>query len=416
MPTTKIDVGPKLDIFLATSPPHRYVATDTIFGEVQRIQHLVSADTQVTIKLRGRAKTKITTKVDVSYVNFNVWNRDRDDIIEIEQTIYSGPVHIPEDSQDAQGWPFSIEIPQVYTSAAGVTALLPNSFNVFHKDDKGKVEAFIEYALFAELTATVNGSLKKFEATLPIHIRQLTPILTTLDTSDILDKGHVVKSRQLIPGSGDAERSTSKKLKNLFKSSPTPSFAFDIQVTLPNIIQLEGPNPFPLKVRVIPDWSKTSQEIVNVPQKMTLTWVSANIVSLTDATPDKIIRDVEQRSNFKIWEMARALGKTNIEMPWSKVPADVDIGELINLRFGADRVVPSVKRPNGLPMIVPCEFPLFPDHETNNIKHANFLEWEIIGRIGGEKFTTKGVRPVSVVCLGEKDAYQPRPITRERRH
>ncbi|CAI6090958.1 unnamed protein product [Clonostachys chloroleuca] len=372
-------------------PLRRRIATwlRTQFGEVQRIRHLVSADAKVTIKLRGRAKTKITSKVNVSYVNVNIWNCDRDDIIEIEQTIYSGPVHIPEDSQEAQGWPFSIDMPQVYTSAAGLTALLPNSVNVFHKDDEGKVEAFIEYALFAELTAAVSGSLKKFEATLPIHIRQLTPILTTLDTSDLLDKAHVVKSRQLMPSSGDAERSTSKKLQSLFKSSPTPAFAFDIQVTLPDVIQLEGPNPLPLKVRVIPDWSKTSQEIVNVPQKMTLTRVSANSVSLTVAAHNKLIKHVEQRSNFKIWGMVRALGKTNIEIPWSKEPEDIDVGELVNLRFGADRVVPS---------------------------HSNFLEWEIIGRIGGEKFTTKGVRPVSVVCLGEKGAYQPRPITRERKH
>ncbi|KAL9114561.1 MAG: hypothetical protein Q9187_007456, partial [Circinaria calcarea] len=221
----------------------------------------------VRLKLFGRAKTKYMVKTS----DGTSIERGRAVFFEEQRTLSKGP--ICKDGQHA--WPFSITIPKTSTPGFAIRGdefkpnwgylsttddtssrqiidvtqhALPSNMYYFSKSAmSGKtVEAYIEYALTAE-----SGKTK---ACLPLYIRQRSvqsPITNYKMQS--LSSPQVIKTPKLLSEYADRPLTFRQKSRMVFRPSKTPKYAYTVQVEFPTVIQLEHPDPIPLKISLIPD-------------------------------------------------------------------------------------------------------------------------------------------------------------------
>jgi hypothetical protein len=110
------------------------------------------------------------------------------------------------------------------------------------------VEAYIEYVLVA-----THGEIT---AQHPIYVRKPSvPIpVTNFKMRKYADwQPNVVKSLKLLPEHADKKLTFGQKSSWFFRPGKVPRYAYTVKVEYPQLIQLEHPDPIPLKIYIIPD-------------------------------------------------------------------------------------------------------------------------------------------------------------------
>ncbi|KAF4947327.1 hypothetical protein FSARC_13993 [Fusarium sarcochroum] len=402
MPQTYFKSNPSLGIRLE-SPS--YAPGDTIVGCVFRKSPTVSPNSSVTISLSGKAKAKMV----VGDGNRSETYRGRFNLIARHvhsQTVFQGPLHI-EGGGDEQVWPFAITLPKyvdpryVNDGTEDQCSLLPPGKTDHELPPSckllcfGSSEAFVEYVLEASLRLTGHNYDEAAEATLPFNITSFYP---NPPIANFAIKRwrccRSVSSYRLVPGMEDVKLSFSQKLKQNLSFSSIPDFKFDLFVDVPTSIQLDNPAPIPFRLRVVPDWAKTSEIIQGVPQTIRLTGASFRIVTVTGMfcggtfTPQ--FKEKSTEVDLNIIEAINELHH-NIYIPCTNEWPSIDIGKMINLRIG--RLEP------GFPQQQQTGHVQFtPDFTTHNLRVFHRLRWSVQGEVAGERFSAEGISPLDLLA------------------
>ena len=255
----------EVDDFQAT-----YLPGDTLTGCVIYSKPVVNPQpwpqTTIRLKLFGRAKSKYIVKTS----NGTSISRGRAVFFDISQNLSLGP---ETKASGEHAWQFTITIPT--TSQPGFAQRgdewkhmdgylttkdaekkpidvtqhpLPSIMYYFGESAmSGKTsEAYVEYVLQAEV-----GQSK---ATLPLFLRNNgTPAPITNHKPQARSALQLVRSPRLLAEHADKKLTFKQKSSRLFRPSKTPRYTYHVRVEYPTIIQLEHPDPIPLRIAVAPD-------------------------------------------------------------------------------------------------------------------------------------------------------------------
>ena len=281
--------GPRSSAHLAIeldNPHPIYFPGDTLKGHVvceEPPQQQQAPYSAVRLKLYGRAKTKYTVQSQYGKANY----RGRAVFFEETQLLHKEPM-MREDrgggaAAGAHAWFFSVTIPK--TSQPGfatrkdcdefgaespflhtrdaekkkidvTTHPLPSI--MYYKSESGMsgktVEAYIEYVLLAE-AGDINAAY-------PLYVRQRSVPCPIQDFEmQTRTFQEVVKTPKLLPEYADAELTFRQRSRMLFRPSKTPRYGFTVKVEYPTVIQLEHPEPIPLKIYLVPDLDEKTTDI-----------------------------------------------------------------------------------------------------------------------------------------------------------
>ncbi|OAR00266.1 hypothetical protein LLEC1_03406 [Akanthomyces lecanii] len=303
MPSARSQGSPDLSIALAGSSKRVFRAGDTIVGKVVRRQHIVVPDCRVTIRLVGRAKTKIVetkstgnggTRHETHRSRYNFFGYHA---LDTSQVIHSGPLHVAAEQADAAQFPFAVTIPThpsqqlsresdpnsfLPTDVASVaTQLLPPSYSSCH----ARSEGYVEYWLEAQLTpgpGTNNKAVNPAQSTQPI----LLGAPPTLEPAPRMVKtcgspSHSITSYKLIPEMDQVELTLKQMSKQFFHASSVPALSYSIHMGLPVAMQLQAHECIPLTLRLSPTSSGTSNDVRKVTQKATINHISVHLKKYT---------------------------------------------------------------------------------------------------------------------------------------
>lgn len=292
MPPAKHDTSPELDI-VVDSIGRPYQAGDVITGRIVRHAHVVCPMAIVEVSLLGRTKARLSIARSAGQVIYVVYYRGRFNFFDkVPHRIHAGPIHIAPEG-GTESWEFSFEIPSRMSPQAVLSELekperssfvpltgkaiesysLPSSFFTKGRDRKkkqGDFECYIEYHLEASLV--LQGSHgKSITATLPIEVRA-PPMPYPFASFDLTSQPQLssINTFRLVPGIDD-HLTLKQKTQKFFHSSKVPSLGVMLQVDTPATIQLGNPAPVPVQVRIVPDRTRTSDAIHDVPQTALLT-------------------------------------------------------------------------------------------------------------------------------------------------
>lgn len=303
MPSARSEGSPALSIALAGSSKRVFQAGDTIIGKVVRRQHIVVPDCRVTIRLLGRAKTKIVeTRSTGNGGSRHETYRSRYNFFgyhapETSQVIHSGPLHVAAEQADATEFPFAVTIPThpsrqlsreadlnsfLPTDVASVTTqLLPPSYASYHHHNEG----YVEYWLEAQLTpgpGTNNKAVTPAHSTQPILLgapRTLEPAPRMVKTCS--SPPHSITSYKLIPEMDQVELTLKQKSKQFFHASSVPTLSYSIHMGLPVAMQLQAHESIPLTLRLSPTASGTSDDVRKITQKATINHITIHLKKYT---------------------------------------------------------------------------------------------------------------------------------------
>lgn len=296
MPSAAYKAGPELKIELDNvgGPQQPCHPGDVITGRITRSLPGVSPRTTISLRLLGRAKTKIvvTRQSGAQGASRSVY-RNRYNFFGTTQTrqfVHDGPLHIAPGGGEPHVWPFALDVPlhplpAAIKSEGGtpdtsflslqpediVSAPLPGSFFFSGQHGNTRFETYVEYHLEAELLDSGSHG-KTVTAVMPIQMlaRPTMPYpLADFDMQRRVIQGQI-STYHLVPGMGNAELSLKQKAKQFMGSRKVPMFGYSVQVEWPAVIQLGNPTPIPFTMRVVPDRKRTSEIIHDVAQTVVL--------------------------------------------------------------------------------------------------------------------------------------------------
>jgi hypothetical protein len=262
-----------------------YLPEDVILGHVVTKKAFapgINADKSlVKLRLFGRTKSKIVDKSG----NVTSIYRGRAALFEEIQCIFRGAVtagaKIPfsvtvprtpqpgfekrgdswdEDKDGRQTHPLPVtglQTTRRYLSTTQEDVTKHKLPGVFYFRDKsawtGSVyEAFVEYFLEAILTCP---NVKDVKAVFPLLIRQQStekPLEDLQHSFNMKSSFQIVRSERLLPDARDRKMTFREKSRRIFTPSKTPSYSYTVKVVYPTVIQLEHPEPIPLKIYIVP--------------------------------------------------------------------------------------------------------------------------------------------------------------------
>lgn len=401
--------GLVLGISLEGGDHQTYAPGDTIIGYIHRSAQIVSPDASVHIRLHGRSKSKLTKQKSGN--SGSTTYRGRFNLVDDRQNaqkLFQGPVHIPQD-RSVTAWPFAITIPTHVNcntlrkvpvdqetfipidAASVVNHKLPPTMSGSDTGWGSSMEGFVEYFLKAELRTTRKGSWDCYEAFLPIALRASFPDPPIYSFKPrCLRYIRQVASQKLLPGRKDDELSSMEKLKKHMGTKSVPMLTVNLQVEAPTILQLENPNIIPFRVRVVPDWSYTSEIIRDQPQKVKLTYAEIELETITsiicEGTFSSKRESCSSKVDLRIWEKVWKIGK-DIEVPCTGDWPPLDIGELVGLRltYGAAK---SLRFPATV---------LSSTAFTYNVQQKHHLKWTVHCDIVGESIKAVGREAIQIL-------------------
>ena len=413
MPKTERKATPELAIELDENLA-TYCPGDTIIGGVVRKVHTVSTRAWVTIKLHGRAKSKLIERRGdgSSYYRgrFHFFNLNK-----TGQTLFDGPVHIPPGG-DPQVWPFALTIPTrpfpgavkqgniqdrsylPLTDEAIAASSLPSSFAFDNKSSSLNFHAFVEYYLEAAFREEKDSS--PTTATLLIILRaDSTPYpLTTFNLISRIHPGYI-KTQHLIPGMESTELSFHQKTQRFFGSSKVPQFSFSVYIDSPTVLQMQNPIPIPFKIRIVPNREQTSDIIADVPQTIMLTSLTMELKATTRIMCEGHMgpHTASGTKEYNFAPEGTVLGLNNpINIPLSSdsETTALDVGAFLGLSLDYRCAKSRGKQLRQFGN-------LYPSFVTYNIRHSHQLSWELILEVAGEKTKIFGLQPVSILGASE---------------
>lgn len=425
MPQTQAKSSGCLAIQVDGSPKPRFSPGDVIIGRVQRTSPIVSPRARVSISLHGRAKSRLV----VHHGQSSTVYRGRFQFFDDRQNVYQlfdGPCHIEAGSQS--DWPFAVTVPTSLNHGVltrgnpyGRSFLpltpgdvanhpLPSTFS----GGSSSVSAFVEYFLHAKLWLHVHDSTEFHEAILPIAI--WNPWRDPPITEFKLRRHNIpytITSQRLVPGMEDAKLSISQKTQKFFGSSKVPVLNFVPEISIPTVIQIENPKPFPFLIRINPVWSKTSEIIRNVPQKVRLTHIELHLKEDVEIKCDSFSSRGRGGSNSHKRDLRadvalRSLGKdVYIPCVGGGSPAQpLDLGNLLNFRLGYAGMIRQISvHPHGI----------YPDFMTYNIRNTHRLKWEVHISVANEVEKFRGEQMVTILPPSDASWVHPPPLPQPQR-
>lgn len=269
MPPAGIKQTQNLQIKL-DNPGRIYSAGDYVTGTV-----VLNAQRQpfgfVRIVIFGRCKTKITryTSSTKDRMSRSDVYRGRRALFEFSQPLYDDKISSPLLGGAVNTFPFALQIP-FHPSGYGdhykvgpeflptdgdmTRHMLPSSF-YYYKDGSSNTQAFVEYALVAEVLKDKSASKSIFDASMPFPFLAPTTLTPISDFRIKSDANLVtIRTLRLLAEHAEGKFTTGQKFKNVFKTSSVPGYVFTLRVNYPTVIQLNHPAPVPFRVALFPEF------------------------------------------------------------------------------------------------------------------------------------------------------------------
>ncbi|VUC26739.1 unnamed protein product [Clonostachys rosea] len=340
MPRTRVKSSDALGIDLDDGRV-LYLPGDTITGAVFRQQTIVSPEATVSLFFHGRTKTLFVVSTGQSTVVY----RGRFTLVNISQELFSGPLHIPKDSDKRREWKFTVKIPEKvdpsllppfiphesYLNPATVdmdAMSLPASFI----SSRGSDQAFIEYYLEVKIRFQKERSWVEETAKMPIRILAHPHPPTDPASTSAVRIPRSITSQRLLPGMENAHLTAGQRFKKLVGASSVPSLAFHLELDLPNEIHVDQ-CPVPIMMRAVPYWPSTHEALKNQPQKVRLVDFKATLESRCGILCEGFSWAISKTS----WKQKMVLptggqGQAGtIEIPFSSEGPAIDIGQALDL-------------------------------------------------------------------------------------
>lgn len=402
-----------LKIELAAPPRWEFSPGDTIIGHLVRKAPIVAPEATLRLTLSGRIKTTIAQngRNSTQVCDNNKWTDEFDIFEPIQEIIFQGPLHLPENSDEPLSWPFSFEIPiqraeppkRPYISKHGFPPPvgLPGSFFSSGQSIGLSAEGSIRYTLDARIHYKRGVSHIIHRANCPIILRHLAgnfdpSQLRGLDTR--ISPDLKVQSQRLQPGMETSELSFKQKTLKLVGSSKVPEFHYNLIVSAPSVIQLDHPEPFPLILAIKSLREKTSPSIREVPQTVHIDSISATLLFETVILApghlgDSPRGDHQERSHdLGLGKVFQDLG-TPLTICTEKGGGSIDVGNAIQLVLHSNGL--SAGKRDLCSWIATT---IYPDLDSCSIRHTHFLELKIRVSVAGESRAFKTRTPLKIIA------------------
>jgi hypothetical protein len=391
---TRGDDNLKFDV--AAPPGWSFTPGDTIIGNLVRRAHIVTSEATVTLSLSGRIHSQLTPRDKEKQLSDD-WHL----LYPREEVIFRGPLHLPEGSNESLSWPFSLHIPikpvdtlgKKRAQAGSFLALdgdqaahhpLPGTFTSLGSDSSLASECFIEYYLSAKLKYHF-GASQICSATWKVDIRHPVEVVekSQLEQVTHLSIDGKVQSQRLLFGMSDANLSLKQKTQKLFGSSKVPKFYFQVDLTSPRILKLDGAQNLPLMLHIAPLEDKTSDSLKGTPQEARINWIKMFLVSysdiiVTDCPPLGTVHRDKHRFSLNLHlEKAFDRLESPLILPLGHQNTSINLGAMFQLVLRSTGLTSSGLRLHYLA-------PIYPDFVTYNIKHTHGIDWKISITIAGE--------------------------------
>lgn len=412
-----------------------YFPGDTLTGHVivsdSQPQH--DATAKVKIRLFGRAKSEriVQRKATRVVSRGNVVFFEEQQTLEIKST--SSTAH----------WPFSITIPRspkpgfgargdefppgvsfraTLESAGGperdvASDDLPSSVYLYHESPLTwtTVEGLIEYVLVAQMDDRT--------AEIPLYVRQpsiFTPIMDFQMHTRVFMQ--VIKTANLVPRPANRE----PKSTAFSALSRRPRYLYYVKVEYPRVIQLEHPEPFPMKIYLVPDLGGQNTTICRDGNIGALP--SVEVVSMEL----KLSSELNIRCPGTVWESSASKSDSFVfhfsgKSEPTVVPVDYGVGEAwitpqVRDRYGRlNTPVTPLGSPDALHLgrlfsiylgcsatstmdNPPVSFgrQMYPSFSTYNISLEYRLHWKINLVCAGEAHSVSTETPITVLATSEE--------------
>lgn len=383
---------------------------DFIAGRITRKALLSDAKATVTLRLRGRAKCKVSIKMQHGSANY----RNRFDFFDDSNcawTLFEGPLAITSKS-GPQSWQFKAQIP-TRPSAASVAAggkpdtcflplteaavrdqALPDVF--YYKGtnfwSSTTMFGYVEYYLTAELVPSKGSSRT---ATLPLFVRTPMPKSLATATDFVLRKDSLPFSIPH-PNMANEKRGFGAKTKALFGGSSRPELKLALCVEYPTHLQLGSRVPLCLRVLSSDDCVAFSAD--NQPLQCQLTSFNLTLNSTTAVIcPGTMsVKRPTRTVKYEFSPKSSLLSATDkpIFLPLGASSESLDIGEMLQIVLEDDGIslMGQRHRKRFSPKLVP-------DMKTYCITHTHTLHWELEFSILGQSQQKKMKGQASITLL-----------------
>ncbi|KAJ5608765.1 hypothetical protein N7528_009332 [Penicillium herquei] len=406
-----------LRIDLAAPEAWTFAPGDTVIGDVVRCSSIVTSNADLKVYLRGRIQTTRTSlsngnryAADTKHHTYQAAVASEQILLAKRYPVFEGPLNIP-DGGDPVSWSFTTEITPdpprtMYGNIDIFYDYLPGSTL---PGSAGSV-AWIEYYLEAELRYREEGHYgeKMITALQPITLRH-RPLHEFQEfgiAHQIINRK--VRSHHLLPEYRSSALTMKQKAQHKFGSSKVPELHFQVEVFLPNTIQLDNPSFLPLNLIVLQQ-NHTSNEIRDVQRKAWINSIKLSIDTFTivknhgasleagfsqatnSATsfPSKFVGSSSVSQDLYLEKAAQDTNLFPLELVVSDNP--IDIGSILQLVLHSDGLS---MRGTRLQQVLP----ITPSLDVYNIRYLNWLKMELSLTMANERFNL-GIRiPVKILA------------------
>ncbi|KAJ5734993.1 uncharacterized protein N7483_000118 [Penicillium malachiteum] len=406
-----------LRIDLAAPEGWTFAPGDTVIGDVVRCSSIVTSNADLKVYLRGRIQTTRTNlsngnryAADTKHTAYAQNVASEQILLSKRYPVFEGPLHIP-DGGDPVSWSFTTEITPdpprtIYGNIDIFYGYLPGSTL---PGSSGSV-ALIEYFLEAELRYCEEGqSGEKITTALePITLRH-RPLHEFHEfgiAQQIIERK--VRSHHLLPEYRPSALTMKQKAQQIFGSSKVPEVHFQVEVFLPNTIQLDNPSFLPMNLIVLQK-KRTSNEIRNVGRKA---WINSIKLSLDTFTIVKnhgasLEAGFSQPTNSATSFPAKFVGTSSVAQdlhlekaiqdanifPLELIVSDdpIDLGSMLQLILHSDGL--SMRG-----MRLQKVLPITPSLDVYNIRYMNWLKVELSLTMANERFNLDTRIPVKILA------------------
>ena len=414
MPRTSCTNSSKLAIFFADGAHKRFAPGDTIVGHISRTNFLQRGIVAITVRLCGRAKTKIRQGQDSDHV-FKC-HYFSDGTQELTQVVHNGPVDIAADLDSSESWPFALTIPEsvhmrpdTEMMRCGLLPAIAEDFALHRLPDTFKVpmgfpsgtEGYIEYYIEAKMQMTGESDVV---ATHPIIVRSQAPHELSDFSVKQWEGRFVIATYNLQPNI--QELTLSQKWRKFSHSSKLPRFTGNMVIQVPTVIQLCHKATLPIMLSAVPLDSNTSDAIKEYDQTLVLKGIELEI------SIDSVVAALSSWRTLRDQGSAKHLTRLNEEhferlerpilVPIGADQSPVDVGTIFQLHL----------KPNGLysagtKVKTPTVARLQPDFTTFNIGHSHSFTWRFFFDLAGEEFSKRFTKRTKIVAAAAQDEELP---------
>ncbi|KAJ5812273.1 hypothetical protein N7474_008574 [Penicillium riverlandense] len=419
----------ELKLVVAAPPGWKYAPGDTIIGDLVRPEPIITPEATVSLALMSSIRTNLEESASRKASSNSNGNRNDHKLngnYPAEWhllnpkpiTLFSGPLHVPKNSDEAATWPFSIQIPTKPQDSVRLGHrqessfipldrnhpahnILPGSFSTGGESKDGFSECCIEYYLEAKLRYTRGNAWQSFTTTHPITIRhhvQETSLLYSLQQQMMKSK---IRTPRLIPGMENVDLSMKQKMFRFFGSSKIPEFCCKLELSFPRAIQLGGPLPIPLILNITPEDEKTSESIRGVSRQVRINWIKMMICNKSAVLVPSRLTSAHYSSTHCRQEHSSTTS-LRLESIFEKLesPCVISTGKDSQpINFG--HMFQLVLHPHGLTYgkeLIQRVPTIYPDFTTYAVKHSHMVTWAVCLSVAGEMQTVETIAEIKLVA------------------